>query len=356
MFKGARILIAPLDWGLGHATRCIPIVRALRKHGATVVLGADGAPLALLQQEFPDLEHVRIPGVQVRYSRSNDQRWSMAKQFPAMVHSVRTERMLFERELRPLKLHAVISDQRFGLRSPDLHSVIITHQVFPFTPLAQKALRRLNRYHLERFDRCWIMDEPAAPGLAGELAHGTPHPANARYIGTVSRMGSSGPSPSKGYEVVAVISGPEPQRTLLEERLLDRLHALPGRHLLVVGQPHLHKDQHHGNVHVRSHLDAEELESRLRSASLIVSRSGYTTLMDLAAIGRSALIIPTPGQAEQEYLGDLHQRTGRFVVQHQDAIDLPKAMAQVSAAEQRPAAEHNTLLEQALEELAATLG
>ena len=356
MFKGARILVAPLDWGLGHATRCIPIVRALIKHDATVVLGADGAPLTLLQQEFPDMEHVRIPGVQVRYSRNNDQRWSMVKQFPAMVRSVRTERALFERLFRPLQLQAVISDQRFGLRSSALHSVIITHQVFPFTPLAQSALRRLNRYHLERFDRCWIMDEPTAPGLSGDLAHGAPHPANARYIGTLSRMGSNGPGPSDGYDVVAVISGPEPQRTLLEQRLLDRLHTLPGKHLLVVGQPHLPKDQHRGNVHLRSHLGAEELEPLLKSASLIVSRSGYTTLMDLAAIGRSALIIPTPGQAEQEYLGDLHRRTGRFVVQHQDAIDLPAAMAQVAAAGTPPPAEQSVLLEHALEELAAALG
>src|SRR5688572_2807995 len=188
MFNGARILVAPLDWGLGHSTRCVPVIRRLLALGATPVLGADAGPLALLRNEFPQLEHVRIPGVTVRYSKGSSQLWSMARQFPAMVRSVQAERALFDRLRHDLRLQAVISDQRFGIRSSALPSVVITHQVFPFTPIAQRALRKLNIRHLERFDRCWIMDEPTAPGLAGELSHGAGMPRNARYIGILSRM------------------------------------------------------------------------------------------------------------------------------------------------------------------------
>lgn len=354
MLAGKRILVAPLDWGLGHSARCVPIIAALIEQGAVPVLGADRGPLALLRKEFPRLEHVRIPGVDVRYSAGSSQLLSMARQFPAMVRGVQAERALFDR-LRPaLRLDAVISDQRFGIRSPELPSVLITHQVFPFTPFAQRALRKLNLRHIARFDQCWVMDEATAPGLAGELSHGAALPSNARYIGTVSRMSPKGAAPSK-RDVVAVISGPEPQRTLLQEQLIEQLRELPGDHLLVLGQPDRHRDARLGNVHVVSHLNGEALTDAMRGAKLIVSRSGYTTLMDLAALGRSALIIPTPGQQEQEYLGELHRRTDRFLVQEQGRIDIRAALRSSATDAARPLAA-GASLERALQGLAALIG
>lgn len=353
MLAGKRILVAPLDWGLGHAARCVPIVSALLEHGAVPVIGADKGPLALLRKEFAELEHVRIPGVEVRYSAGGSQLLSMARQFPALVRSVQAERSLFDR-LRPvLRLDAVISDQRFGIRCAELPSVLITHQVFPFTPFAQRALRKLNLRHIARFDRCWVMDEPVAPGLAGELAHGDALPSNACYIGTVSRMAPIRNAPAQ-HEVVAVISGPEPQRTLLQERLIEQLRELPGNHLLVLGQPDRERDERLGNVQVVSHLHGEALARAMSGAGLIISRSGYTTLMDLAALGRNALIIPTPGQQEQEYLGELHRRTGRFMVQRQDAIDIHAALAAAAGGHVHPQTGH-ALLERALLGLGALI-
>lgn len=355
MFSGARILVAPLDWGLGHAARSVPIIRRLTELGAVPIVGADNGPLALLRAEFPQLEHVRIPGVEVRYSTRSSQLWTMARQFPAMVRSVQAERALFDR-LRPsLRLDAVISDQRFGLRSPGLPSVLITHQVFPFTPFAQGALRQLNLRHIQRFHRCWVMDEPHAPGLAGELSHGAGLPSNARYIGPVSRMSMREDQRGQQRTIVAVISGPEPQRTLLEQRLLEQLTVVPGEHLLVLGQPQSSRNERIGRITIRSHMVGEELSEAMSGARLIVSRSGYTTLMDLAALGRSGLIIPTPGQREQEYLGALHLRTGRFVVQPQEAIDLEAAMKAIEGKEMPATAPNGALLEQALLELSALL-
>ncbi len=355
MLAGKRILVAPLDWGLGHAARCVPIIRRLLAHDALPIIGADGGPLALLRQEFPALEVVRIPGVEVRYSRSSSQLWSMARQFPALVRSVQAERAAFDRIRHHVRLDAVISDQRFGVRSAELPSVLITHQAFPFTPFAQRALRKLNLRHMAGFDRCWVMDEPDAPGLAGELAHGEGLPPQARYIGVVSRMAAPEAADGPRFTVVAVISGPEPQRTLLEQRLLEALPQLPGEHLLVLGQPQLPRDERIANVRVRSHLSGVELAAAMHGAELIVSRSGYTTLMDLAVLGRSALIIPTPGQEEQEYLGRLHARTGRFIVQRQEAIDLPAALDRMRRLPAPAPLAARDLLEDALEDLAAML-
>lgn len=354
MFNGARILVAPLDWGLGHAARCVPVINALLEHDAVPVIGADGGPLALLRAEFPGLEHVVIPGPEVRYGRGASQAWSMARQFPAMLRSIRQEGSLMARLVPQLRLDAVISDQRFGVRSGAVPSVLITHQVFPFTPVAQRVLRAVNRRHIARFDRCWIMDEEQAPGLAGELSHGPDLPANARYIGVHSRMAPrDGIGALVRHRVVAVISGPEPQRSVFEELLIAQLQRLPGEHLLVRGKPGTNSHTRYGNLRVVDHLNAGDLRTAILGAERIVSRSGYTTLMDLAVLKRSALIVPTPGQSEQEYLARLHHGTGRFVVQHQHALDLGAVLDQKP--QDVPSPVHGNALERALQDLAALI-
>lgn len=356
MTAGKRILVAPLDWGLGHSTRCIPIIQHLRDRGAIPIIGADDGPLALLRSEFPDLEHVRVAGTHIRYGKGRSQVWSMARQFPRMIRQVRHEGTLLDRMRHELSLDAVISDQRLGLRAPGLPSVLITHQAFPFTPVAQAALRILNLHHMKRFDRCWIMDEPGRPGLAGALSHGTGLPGNARYIGTVSRMTIPEVAGGSSYRIVAVISGPEPHRSLLEQVLTERMQRIEGRHLLVRGLPREGGSRQAGNVHQVPHLPGTELAAHLVAAELIVARSGYTTLMDLAALGRSGLLVPTPGQPEQEYLGRLHQRTGRFLVQPQHDIDLEAALKDRTCARRMAPTVDRTLLDHAMVDLGSLLG
>lgn len=365
MFNGARLLVAPLDWGLGHGTRCIPIIQRLRELDARPVIGADKGPLALLRDAFPELPNVRVPGVEVRYAKGASQTWAMATQFPAMLRSVREEHHLFLNLRRQLQLDAVISDQRFGIRADGLPSVIITHQLFPFTPFAQGVLRRINLRSVARFDRCWIPDDERAPGLAGELSHGRNVPRNALYIGPVSRMHpAKALAPVERYRIVCVISGPEPQRTLLEEELMRQLPAIEGKHLLVRGKPEPVLDETIGTpdgapgiVRRLGHLGGDALCGALLQAELIVSRTGYTTLMDLAHIGRSALVIPTPGQEEQEYLGKLHSGSGRFLVQRQGAMSLEAALEASRGKGQRRSFnargdELDDALERALQDLA----
>lgn len=351
MFNGARILVAPLDWGLGHAARCIPLVRTLLEHDATPVLGADGGPLMLLRDEFPTLEHVRIPGVTVRYARGRDQRWDMIRQFPRLLRGIGKEHA-HAVALRPrLRLDAVISDQRFGIRSTEVPSVIITHQLFPITPMFQAPLRRLNLRLLGRFDRCWIIDHADAPGLSGELGHGPTLPSNARYIGPQSRFSPHRSKGSGSGRIVAVISGPEPQRTQLERILLDQLRDIPGRHLLVRGLPSAVQEER-TDITLVPHLSSDRLADALASADLIVSRSGYTTLMDLHALGRPALLIPTPGQSEQEYLARLHEARGHFIMQSQEKVDMREALAGSKELFSPVPSPHPAPLERALKDLA----
>lgn len=326
MFRGARILVAPLDWGLGHAARCVPLVHALLEHGATPVIGADKGPLALLGAEFPQLEQIRIEGMQVRYGRGRSMAWMLARQFPAMLRQVRAERRWLEQHRQALKLDAVISDQRSGLHSAALPSVLITHQLFPFTPVAQGLARGINRWHIAPFNRCWVPDHAEAPGLAGKLSHGDAVPGNVRFIGPLSRFESAtAPCTGKSWRVVAVISGPEPQRSALEQLVLHQLQAIEGPHLLVTGRPGLEEDQV-GPVQVVGHMATPDLHAALSCAELIVGRTGYSTLMDLAAMGRGALLVPTPGQPEQEYLGRLQTANGTHVVQEQQRLNITEVL------------------------------
>jgi hypothetical protein len=356
MFAGARIAVAPLDWGLGHSTRDVPIIRRLLELDARPVIVADNGPLALLRDEFPLLPVVRLPSTEIRYAKGASQAWAMARQFPAMLRSIREERALFGRSVRELRLDAVISDQRFGVRADHLPSVIITHQLYPFTPLAQGALRRLNLHFIDRFHRCWIPDDATAPGLAGELAHGRDLLAKTFHLGPISRMAvEHAVAPAVHHRVVAVISGPEPQRTLLEREIMGQLPRIYGHHLVVRGMPHAPSDEVIGNVRRIGHLPSAMLAGAMLDAELIVSRTGYTTLMDLAHLGRSALVVPTPGQAEQEYLGELHRRTGRFLVQEQGAVDIGAALAHAPT-HPAPVQDRNTGLDHALTDLAALIG
>lgn len=326
MLHGARILVAPLDWGLGHAARCVPVLQALLEQGAVPVIGADKGPLALLREAFPELEHVRIPGMEVRYGGGRSQAWAMARQLPAMLRQMRREQRLVEKLQREIQFDAVISDQRFGMRSPTIPSVLITHQVFPFSPFAQGMAQRINRRQLERFDRCWIPDHAEAPGLAGALSHGSNWPIHASHIGPLSRFQrNDSMSSATAFRVVAVTSGPEPQRTMLEQQVLLQLRSIKGPHLMLTGKPGSEPMQF-GPVKMVGHLPTDALHAVLEHAELIVGRTGYSTLMDLEALGRGALLIPTPGQPEQEYLGRLHGPRGMHLIQDQRRLNIAAAL------------------------------
>lgn len=323
MFNGERILVAPLNWGLGHATRSIPVINALLEQGAEPVLGIDGIAGELLKERYPQLTHLVIPGVEVQYSKGSKQIVAMAKQLPALIASLEREKRLVPELVKKHELKAIISDQRYGVHDKAVPSVIMTHQVHPFVPLGQRIFRKQNKSWLKAFDEIWILDDQNER-LAGELSD-PPAGLNHRYLGTLSRFDVHIEKLDRSYVVVCVISGPEPQRTLLQRAMISKLKDIPGEHLLVIGRPELEFVQFE-NIAIHGHMDDKVLAPYLIGAQLVVMRSGYSSLMDLKAIGKHALIIPTPGQPEQEYLAGLHGTSERFLTQTQDRIQLSDAL------------------------------
>ncbi len=338
-----RILVAPLNWGLGHVTRCIPLIQELERMDVEVVLGSDGVALHLLKAEFPHLQAFELPSYRIRYQPGN-MVWNIGRQLPRILWAVRSEHWATERAVRALGIKGILSDNRYGCFSARADSVMISHQLRLRVPgpALQWSANQALRLALSKFDAVWAPDvADAAASLSGELSHGSPvHPATC-YTGVLSRMRAY--EREYEYDVAVVLSGPEPQRSLLEQRLLDQAISLPQKFIFVQGQTQSKKHYYAAdNVEVVSYLTSRDLNDVLLASKTLVCRSGYSSIMDLVALGKKAVLIPTPGQTEQEYLAAYLAERNAYLVQKQDNIDLLAAIKNVGRTSGIPAGEYRT--------------
>ena len=317
-----RILIAPLDWGLGHATRCIPIVRHLIETGHQPIISASGRPKTLLQLEFPSVETVDMEGYNISYPEGSGMVWKMFRSTPHILRRIKEEHAELDGLIDSLKLDAVISDNRFGLYSDRIPCVYMTHQVMIKAPFFESVLYRMHRDYMRKFSHVWIPDDET-DGLSGDLAHKYPMPQNGKYIGPLSRFSPS--ESDQSTDMLVIISGPEPQRTRFEKLVVAQLKDFEGSSVAVLGTPDAERDDQMGRTRIVSHLSAQELEKEILAAKLVVSRSGYSTIMDLAALGGKAVFVPTPGQTEQEYLAKKYHADGTHMMMSQGNFDLEAA-------------------------------
>jgi predicted glycosyltransferase len=302
-----RILISPLDWGLGHATRCIPIIRELLKHDCDVWLAADGPVKKLLAQEFPQLTMLQLQGYNIRYSKSG--KWLIFKiirQLPKILNNIMSENLWLQTKMTEYEFDAVISDNRFGLRHKKAECIFITHQLSVKTGLGRFAdwiAQWLNYGYIKKFDRCWVADKESAGNLAGELSHPKQKPnANIEYLGVLSRFDPADGAVTKNHFLV-LLSGPEPQRTLLENDIIKNITDIKGSATVVRGLPAASEIiPSTSTVQFYNHLPSTELNREMQRAEFVISRCGYSTIMDIARLHKKSILIPTPGQPEQEYL------------------------------------------------------
>lgn len=332
------ILVAPLYWGLGHATRCIPVIDALLWAGAKVVLASDGGALDLLREQYPELPAVELPAYGIRYP-SRHMVYHMARQLPRIRRAILLERRKTASIVRDYGIDAIISDNRYGVRHTGVPSVLLTHQLH--LQLSPPWLKRLTNALLHRvlrgFDACWVPDQSGPFNLAGALAHPALPDLPTTYLGVLSRLERQPATPLE-WDVLAVLSGPEPQRQYLEEALLQQLQALPLRALIVRGKPSSQERRQVGEqLYVQDFMPQVPLQAAMSRSRLLVARSGYTTLMDLVVLGcTQVLLVPTPGQPEQEYLAQRLAAQGFYTHQAQDGLDLAAAWAKVVSTNAAP--------------------
>jgi uncharacterized protein (TIGR00661 family) len=332
-----RILVAPLDWGLGHATRCIPIISKLLQQNCDVIVAAEAAGKFLLQKEFPNLIFVDLKGYRIQYSSSKiAMPFKMLAQLPKLVYRVYSEKLWLNKAITQYSIDAVISDNRLGLSCKKVMSIYITHQLLIKTGNAftEKIAQKIHYYFINKYNACWVPDAKGEINLAGDLSHPKLLPAGpVKYLGPLSRFKKL--DVDIKYDVCILLSGPEPQRTIFEKKFIEELKTFSGKAFLLRGCPGDTKEIKLGlpEVEVKNHLSADELNIVIQQSKLIISRSGYTTVMDLAKLQHKALLVPTPGQTEQEYLAEYVEQKQIFYTLQQKDFSLKKAFEKVNAFE-----------------------
>jgi uncharacterized protein (TIGR00661 family) len=298
------ILIAPLNWGLGHATRCIPIIKALQENNFTPIIASDGIALELLKKEFPYIQTLQLPSYQIEYAKNGKNfKWKLIQSLPRMLEAIREEKKLVQKWITKYEIDGIISDNRLGVYSAKVPSVFITHQLNVITGNTTWFTSKLHQIIIKKYKQCWVPDVAGTPNLTGDLGHLNGKHFPVRYIGPLSRLHKK-ESP-KLYDLMVILSGPEPQRGILEEKLKEEVKRFQGKVIFIKGI--IEKTQVKetvGNVTFYNFMNTRQLEQTFNESEHILCRSGYTTIMDLVKLGKKAFFIPTPGQYEQIYLAE----------------------------------------------------
>lgn len=333
-----KVLVGVLDWGLGHATRTIPVVQELLKQGCQVELAANGPQQEILREAFPNLVFHEPPAYHIRYADTGKKLvWGLLMEVPRIVKVIKHEQQWITELANRISFDLIISDNRYGFYHPAIPSVIISHQLSPKTGLGKLAdyfARIIHFTFLSRFNACWVPDTPQIPGLSGDLSHPDKLPKNIAYIGVLSRFDPPAPNQDRHSHaspyLLLVMSGPEPARTDFEQLLRSQIHHSPLPCKVVRGLPGRPDEQELSAPQTSltallNHADSQTLQSLISRADLVICRSGYSSIMDLVRLHARAVLVPTPGQTEQEYLARHLDKNGIYPHMEQSTFDLHKA-------------------------------
>ena len=327
------VIVAPLDWGLGHATRCIPIIRALELAGHRVILVTGGRPLKLLKKEFSNAVFYDVPSYNIVYQKRGSFLIKLTIQLRKILGGIlrenRSLRTIIARETPDL----IISDNRYGIRSKKVYSVFISHQMMikiPGSSFLEKVVEKWLRFQHAKFDEIWMPDTAGNPNLSGDLSHKPPLLKNSRFIGLLNRFELKETTSEIKNDVLCILSGPEPQRSIFEQKIVEQAVHLQRKFIIVQGISEQKSDVW-VNDHVRmiSHAHARKLMDLISDSRVIISRGGYTTLMDLVPLNKRCIFVPTPGQTEQQYLVKTLADHDLCVHMEQKEFDLKSALEQV---------------------------
>lgn len=327
-----RVLVCPLNWGLGHATRCGPVIKELIKQEAEVMVAGEGDSLEWLKIEFPGMIFHPLKAKPISYSANGSMVWQMLKSSPRLLRNIFNEHQQLKNLVKEFNIDIVISDNRYGCWNKNCFSVFITHQLSIQCPKGlkrfQPLLNRINHFFIRKYNECWVPDEKELPGLSGILSHGNYYLPQLHFMGALSRFeNETAKSDDKIFDLLVMLSGPEPQRSIFENQVIEQVSKLNLQTLIVRGKP-IEKNIPAVASHITmvNHLESSLLKFQLLNAKNILCRPGYSTIMDLAILGRKAILVPTPGQTEQEYLAGYFHLQKKHFMQLQNQFDLSLAL------------------------------
>lgn len=324
-----KVLVAPLDWGLGHTTRCIPIIYALQNADLQVIIAGNPTQVQLLQKEFPGILNFPLKGYNVHYSKKKSfLPIKILAQTPKILFRIYNEKKWLKKLIEEEKIDLVISDNRYGLSNSIIPCIFITHQLEIKIPsrFLQRIVQKINYHFINQFSLCWVPDFEGEKNIAGDLSHPKKIPRTPlRYFGPLSRFEKQGIATFK-INWLFLISGPEPQRGILEKNILANVQNIPGKTIILLGKPGKKNIyQLNENCTVINHLDTKDLEKIINESEFIICRSGYTSLMEILSLQKKSIIISTPGQPEQEYLAQ-HLAAQKWCMEMKPGDDLPATL------------------------------
>lgn len=308
------IIYSICSWGLGHATRSLPILRQLinENHHLTVI--SHDRSLQLLKNELKDaVEYEDIPDYPMLVSKNTQQ--FIAKSlvyWPLFIKRMESGLQHLGKLLKDIPCDRIISDGRYDMYSKHIPSFFISHQIRIMNPLRLHLFERgseiFNEFFFKRFQDIIIPDYKEN-NLSGDLSHNLKKidENQLHYVGLLSDFEKK--SLNKDIDYFISLSGPEPQRTILEQKIRTQLNHLNGTVIMSLGKTEETISTPDDHIKIYSYLSKEKRENLLNRSKLVISRSGYSTIMDLAVIGTQAFMIPTPGQIEQEYLAQHLKQT-----------------------------------------------
>ena len=322
-----------MGWGLGHATRSIPIINYLSQNNE-IILASNGLSKILLKNEFPHLKCLSFPDYAIRYPKKKKYLLlSIIFQIPSILRKLFEEYKLTQIFINKFNIDIVVSDCRYGSFSRKIPSYFITHQLRFQLPLFLKILEPIgqcfNIFMFQFYKNVIIPDIETVPNLTGDLSHKgiISKSSKVKYLGVFCNVSKL--FINEDIDFLISISGPEMQRTLFEEILLDQIETLPGKKVVVLGKPGSYKSYKNQNIEIYNHVNRNKQNELLNRAKFIICRSGYTTVMELVALNKPALMIPTPGQTEQEYLGEYYKQIGLFYIANQTGLNLSKELRKI---------------------------
>lgn len=318
--QNKTILYAVLNWGLGHASRSIPVIRALIKKNNKVIIASDGFPLKYLREEFTDTEFKNLTSYNIRYP-FNAISLNMIYNLPNILFAYYSEKSKMKNWISDYKVDLIISDHRLGCRSSLVKSILISHQQQPFhhRKWIKYVFKKVHYQFIKKFDEVWVPDDPLV-NLSGQLSVLPQAVPPLYYLGIASRFVKT--KMENKHLISAILSGPEPQRTQFENIVLKMFEKMPEfKKVLVRGTDEvLQPIENNHKLQIYNYLKSEDLQNLINQSSCILCRSGYSSLMDLISTNSKAIIIPTPGQSEQEYLAS-HNADKFKVIQESDLLD-----------------------------------
>lgn len=312
-----RVLLSPLAWGLGHATRIIPVIHELSHKGYLITVATNNELGTLIKNNCPYSEIIDFYSPKMKLGTGRTSVLNLLSFLIKLPFVTLIECFKLKRLLKGKSFTLIVSDNRYGFRSSKTKSVIITHQLRVIPPKPFGFLKHLGenviRHLLSRFDEVWVPDFNNTTRIAGMLSEPNGL-TNLRYIGPISRFnGISIKQLNPQWDVMVIASGPEPQKNEFINLIANCLSEHNFKTLILKGNPlKINSWETIGNLTFAGSLGNDEMAMVIINSKYVISRSGYSTIMDLVYLNKGGILIPTPGQTEQEYLAHRMNKLGWF--------------------------------------------